>query len=85
MIRPVESTSLKRSSYSQRRTVLEGHIVVVAGLEIVCNMKFCREDRIVDNAGELYLVSVSGNTNGVRVKSTVQCRVTVFFVLEAQT
>jgi len=49
--------------------VLKGHIVVVAGLEIVCNIKFCREDRIVDNVGELNLTEERsvGRINGVLV------------------
>ena len=55
--------------------MLKGHIVVVADLEIVCNIKFCREDRIVDNAGELYLAEERsvGSTNGVRVSCSVSC------------
>ena len=36
--------------------MFKGHIVVVADLKIVCNIKFCREDRIVDNVGELNLM-----------------------------
>ena len=55
--------------------MVKGHIVVVADLEIVCNIKFCREDRIVDNAGELYLAEKRsvGSTNGVRVGCSVSC------------
>jgi len=46
--------------------------VVVAGLELVCNIKFCREDRIVDNVGELNLTEERsvGRINGVRISSS---------------
>ena len=51
--------------------------LVVADLEIVCrpNIKFCREDRIVDNEDELYLAEERsvGSTNGVRVNCSVSC------------
>ena len=65
---PVESTDL----YSQRKTVLKGHIVVVAGLEIVCSIKFYREDRSVDNVVELNVTEERsvGRINGVRVSSS---------------
>ena len=60
--------------------MLKGHIVVVAGLEIVCNIKFCREVRIVDNVGELNLTEERsvGRIKGVRVSSSIECR--IFFV-----
>jgi len=67
--------------------VLKDHIVVVAGLELVCNIKFGREDRIVDNVGELNLteeLSV-GRINGVRVSSSSLHGVTVSSFLGAQT
>ena len=49
--------------------------MVVADLEIVCNIKFCKEDRTVVNAGELYLAEErsAGSTNGVRVSYSVSC------------
>ena len=60
--------------------MLKGHIVVVAGLELVCNIKFCREDRSVDNVGELNLTEERsvGRINGVLVSSSIECR--IFFV-----
>jgi len=64
--------------------VFKGHIVVVADLEIVCNIKFCREVRIVDNVGELNLTEERsvGRINGVLVSCSR--RVTVTSFLEAQ-
>ena len=55
--------------------MLKGHIVVIADLQIVYNIKFCREDRTVVNAGELYLAEERpvGSTNGVRVSCSVSC------------
>ena len=49
--------------------------MVVADLEIVCNIKFCKEDRTVVNAGELYLAEERsfGSTDGVRVSCSVTC------------
>ena len=46
--------------------------MVVADLEIVCNIKFCREDRSVDNVGELNLTEERsvGRINGVRISSS---------------
>jgi len=65
--------------------VFKGHIVVVADLKIVCNIKFCREDRIVDNVGELNLMEERsvGRINGVRV--SISRRVAISSFLEAQT
>ena len=37
------------------KDLFKSHIVVVADSEIVCRIKFCREDRTVINVGELCL------------------------------
>jgi len=57
--------------------------VVVADLEIVCNIKFCREDRIVDNVGELNLTEERsvGRINGVLVSCSRCLTVSSFWKL----
>jgi len=59
--------------------------VVLADLEIVCNIKCCREDRVVDNVGELNATEERsvGRINGVLVSCSRSVTITSF--LEAPT